>query len=265
MRCITLADALSMRGQTCLFICRDFEGNQAGKIKNAGHEVRLLPHNSGKKGTGWLGVNQLTDADQTVAELKGENPAWVIVDHYGIDIEWENAVAEKLPGTRILVIDDLADRKHACDVLMDLSPGRSAADYAGLVGNETKLHIGLEYALLRPDFSRLRAERCRPKSAPGVPAEILVTFGGGENRDALEASVQALLELEETVQFNAVVVGGDKELVSGSDFSANVIHLDYADDMANPDCEFRPDDMCSRRNQLGTVLSRYSGSRINRC
>ncbi|MFN8946266.1 MAG: UDP-2,4-diacetamido-2,4,6-trideoxy-beta-L-altropyranose hydrolase, partial [Alphaproteobacteria bacterium] len=77
-----------------------------------------------------------------------------IVDHYG----WAAADERLLrPGTRRLaVIDDLANRAHDCDLLVDQNAGRVERDYAGLVGPLVPLLVGPRFALLRQAFSTLR-------------------------------------------------------------------------------------------------------------
>ncbi|MGI9350804.1 MAG: UDP-2,4-diacetamido-2,4,6-trideoxy-beta-L-altropyranose hydrolase [Rhizobiaceae bacterium] len=232
MRCLTLANTLCRLGQKCLFVCRNFPGNFAVRIEKAGYEVRLLSCETGPQDTEWLGVDQRTDAEETLAVLEGENADWVIIDHYGIDAEWEIFVGQNLSDAKILVIDDLANRIHDCDALMDLSPGRTANDYDKLVKDGTKLYIGLDYALLRPEFSELRKEIGEPGLAPDPPVEVLVTFGGGVNPEALKATLEALSELGKATQFNLVVIGGDKKLVCNCEFPASVTHIDFTNDMA---------------------------------
>ena len=65
----------------------------------------------------WLGTSQCQDAKETIKALSGSFCDWLIVDHYALDERWEkpiHAVCNKL-----MVIDDLADRQHDCDMLLD--------------------------------------------------------------------------------------------------------------------------------------------------
>ena len=56
-----------------------------------------------------------------------------------------------------MVIDDLADRPHDCDLLLDQNLGHAAADYDGLVPERCTRLVGPRYALLRPEFAEARA------------------------------------------------------------------------------------------------------------
>lgn len=78
----------------------------------------------------------------------------LIVDHYGLGATYELACRPWCK--RILVIDDLADRRHDCDLLLDQTLGRAVADYSGLVPLHCTMMTGTAYALLRPKFSAVR-------------------------------------------------------------------------------------------------------------
>ena len=60
----------------------------------------------------WLGVSQMEYADQVIARLDGSKANWLVVDQYGLDIEWEDRLAPYVDA--IMVIDDLANREHVC-------------------------------------------------------------------------------------------------------------------------------------------------------
>jgi len=79
-------------------------------------------------------------------------PDWWIVDHYGLDARWEGRVLRE--GTRLLVIDDLANRVHRAHALLDANLGRRSVDYDAWVGPGVERLVGPRYALLRPEFER---------------------------------------------------------------------------------------------------------------
>ncbi len=58
-----------------------------------------------------------------------------------------------------MVIDDLADRPHLSDLQLDPGCRRTVADYKGLVPGHAKIMAGPSYALLRPEFTRIRTRR----------------------------------------------------------------------------------------------------------
>lgn len=202
MRCLTLANALRQKGSECHFICREHLGNLISFIQNQGHTVHVLPvlspgPASGKgptlKHAEWLGASQEQDADTCQVLLEQLQPRWLVVDSYALDSRWEKAV-RRLCG-RLLVIDDIADRVHDCDFLLDQTLGRDPIDYRPLVPDSCTLLCGAKYALLRPEFGEARPyslERRRTAEAK----HILVTMGGVDQRNATREVLAALASAE---------------------------------------------------------------------
>lgn len=197
IRCLTLAKALKEKNTTCVFICRENTGDLCTRIEGEGFKVLKLQkaHNKiisdfSKKRlehADWLGVEQKVDAEEIIQIISNsDSPDWLIVDHYGIDFEWEQMLRPHV--NKIMVIDDIADRQHDCDLLLDQNFGSSKKRYEGLVPSECIQLHGPSYALLNPSFSRLRKSI---SARDGKINRILVYFGGGE--DALE---MILLTLE---------------------------------------------------------------------
>lgn len=197
MRCLTLAEALRDHGAHCCFICRSHPGNLNKEIGQRGFDVFELPYESNWTGTeatqsvhaAWLGADWQTDAEQTKVGA-GETAAdWLIVDHYALDARWERALARHY--RKLMVIDDLADRPHACDLLLDQTFGRDAADYRPLVPADCHLLCGSQYALLRPEFASLRSYSLQRRDRP-VLRELLITMGGVDKDNATGQVLQAL-------------------------------------------------------------------------
>src|SRR5688572_19047541 len=125
MRCLTLAGDLRERGAGVSFVSRQHTGDLCGLIEDRGFPVRRLPVPVAMHAGGGASIVTLLreswheDAHLTRAaiEASGENPDWLIVDHYAFDRSWENAM--RTSAGRIMVIDDLADREHDCDLLLD--------------------------------------------------------------------------------------------------------------------------------------------------
>jgi UDP-2,4-diacetamido-2,4,6-trideoxy-beta-L-altropyranose hydrolase len=203
MRCLTLAASLSRTGAQCHFICRDLSGHLVELVRQRGFEVSLLatedngtakPSAADDTGTGdpayafWLGCHWHVDAHQTRPILDALQPDWLVVDHYALDSRWENAVRQAQ--TKILVIDDLADRPHACDVLLDQNLGRQASHYRDLVPAHCKLLVSPEYALLRPEFALLREPSLQRQRSS--LRKILVNMGGVDQPNATGEVLKAL-------------------------------------------------------------------------
>jgi UDP-2,4-diacetamido-2,4,6-trideoxy-beta-L-altropyranose hydrolase len=125
----------------------------------------------------------------------------LVVDHYALDAEFEQAAHG--PGATVLVIDDLADRRHDCDLLLDTGPERTAADYAQLTSSTVRFLLGPRYALLRPEFAGLHNRRVRP---PSIGKRLLITLGGADP-DNVSERVLGALSLVRVILSSVLVVG----------------------------------------------------------
>ncbi len=216
MRCLTLADALRDHGRECHFICREHPGHLIESIRGRGFSVHVLPvfdeendkgAAAGPAHAGWLGASWETDARQSADVVRRLHPRWVVVDHYALDARWEAVVRPQ--GGRLMVIDDLADRRHEAELLLDQNLGRASVDYAGLVPNRCRLLIGPRYALLRPEFARLREQSLRRRQSPCLK-RLLVTMGGVDKGNATGKVLDALRDcpLPDDIEIE-VVMGGN--------------------------------------------------------
>lgn len=151
MRCLTLADALTTKGWDCCFFTNQETIDTVPALKESPYETVFSP----------------TDA---IFDL-------LIVDHYDLDHQFET-VARTL-AKKILVIDDLANRKHDCDFLIDQTYGRNADDYLKLVPDKCKILTGAQYALLRPQFKDMRNESLLVREGKaGKISDVMVSLGG---------------------------------------------------------------------------------------
>jgi UDP-2,4-diacetamido-2,4,6-trideoxy-beta-L-altropyranose hydrolase len=195
MRCKSLSDELRQRGNEVRFVCRALNGNLAELLRNAGYTVTLLPWIGGIKRpqqaayAEWLGVTQVEDADETKLAITDFMPDWLIVDHYGIDATWERMLR---PSVRhICAIDDLANRQHDCDILLDQNwfglptPNR----YDHFLPQSCRKLLGPTYALLQPVFRQLRNNNT-PRL--GALQRILIFFGAVDSHGQTITALRAL-------------------------------------------------------------------------
>lgn len=192
MRCLALADALRARGAHCHFISREHPGHLLALVRQRGFEATFLPAASVVSPhpcveNDWrgespahaplLGCDWPSDVKQTAAALAtlATSPDWLVVDHYALDQRWESAVRPYCQ--KLMVIDDLADRRHDCEVLLDQNLGRLSQDYAELIPETGLRLIGPQYALLRPEFSALRAYSLQRRQQAAI-RRLLITMGG---------------------------------------------------------------------------------------
>jgi UDP-2,4-diacetamido-2,4,6-trideoxy-beta-L-altropyranose hydrolase len=181
MRCLTLAKALKENSAEVEFICRAHQGNLIDKIKIIGFNVSVLELESQNKPekklahSNWLGETQEKDAIYCSNILKNIQPDWIIVDHYGLDEDWHLVLRDYC--RKIMVIDDLSDRKHQCDVLLDQTFGCQKSNYNFLVPETCKLLLGSKYVLLRPEFLKWRKYSLSRRNSSELK-NILINMGG---------------------------------------------------------------------------------------
>ena len=154
MRCLTLAEALRKAGAEVAFVCRELDGNLAGLIEARGFDVHVLPPlEPPTDPLTWTAAHWHEDAAQTASFLK-TRADWLVVDHFALEHRWEKEMREH--ANRLMVIDDLADRVHDCDLLLDQNYLQEPARYDTLVPAHCRKLLGPAYALLRDEFRRAR-------------------------------------------------------------------------------------------------------------
>lgn len=185
MRCLTLADQLREEGAEAAFICRDLPGGMFDLLQARGYRFARLPAAEAGK------VTPLLDAGETIAaagELFPERADWLVVDHYGMDAAWECSLRPHV--RRIMAIDDLANRPHDCDLLLDQNYYRDMERrYRGLVPEHCVTLLGPAYVLLRPEFAEARKKL---RTRGGNVRRILVFFGGSDPTNQTGKALEAM-------------------------------------------------------------------------
>lgn len=189
VRCLVLADLIADLGGVSLFLLRERNVVTERLLHNSAHEVRYL---------GLLESSSVWDDARTSGQWMTGVIDWVVVDHYGLDLRWEATV--RGCAQSLLVIDDLANRPHDCDLLVDPGLGRQSADYAGLMGRQAEMLLGTRYAILKPAFADYH------NAAPIWPAvcRAHVFFGGGSPAAWLPAYVKAMLDAVPALSVSSV-------------------------------------------------------------
>jgi UDP-2,4-diacetamido-2,4,6-trideoxy-beta-L-altropyranose hydrolase len=215
MRCLTLAQVLRKQGVDCHFVCRQHPGNLIDLIHQRGFGVRTLPmpdlskQKSGNKVSGshgnWLRTDLQVDVDQTQIAIADEVFDWMVVDHYAIDASWEKQL--KSSYRRLMVIDDIADRPHECDFLIDQNLGRRVQDYQGLVPKSCQLLVGPQYSILRPEFSELRQYSLAKRVNPTLK-HLLISMGGVDKNNAAGQVLEKLKDCNLPSDLRITVVMG---------------------------------------------------------
>lgn len=209
---MALAHSLREFGSRILFVARASDFDTRGEVVRRGFEAATL-HASAVLGVvpicegeprhaGWAGVQWQQDASETASVLADWKPDWVVVDHYSFDALWHRHVIEAL-GSRVAVIDDLADRELCASLLIDHNLSRDhRRKYAGRIEAGIRILGGPRFALVgpryadgsvhvpsgtvrsigifmggvdRPDFSQLAWKACREVAGHRGPITIVTT------------------------------------------------------------------------------------------
>lgn len=205
VRCLTLADELKAGGAACHFVTRAQRGDLSATVQQRGHTLHLLPAVDTSGNTrhlreeatqatepyhaSWLLGGWEHDAEQSRAIISDLNPDWLIIDHYGIDQRWEFTLAESYK--RLMIIDDLADRDHVCDALLDQNwfGAETTTRYDGKIPTAATRFLGPSYSLLNPDYRILRS-LMPPRD--GIISRALLFMGGSDPENETEKALKAL-------------------------------------------------------------------------
>jgi UDP-2,4-diacetamido-2,4,6-trideoxy-beta-L-altropyranose hydrolase len=214
MRCLALANRLRDKGAIIEFICREHPGQMVGLIQGNGYTVSLLPAPKTEQVVSllsnnleWIGVSWKQDAEETINCIESNKPDFLIVDHYGIDHNWHGLLR---PFTKkIMVIDDLANRKLDCDLLLDQTYSRKECAYKLLTPKDCQLLIGTSYALLRPEFERLRQKAIEKRQRTESIFNILIFMGGLDKSGSTNFALDGILKLFKKRKFEIDVVIGE--------------------------------------------------------
>lgn len=211
MRSLSLARALEQHGAECVFLAPPVVAEIldvfAPKI---GREDAVS-----------------VEGPAAIGAAKGVRFDAVVFDHYGLDAEDHEAIAGERPS---LVIDDLADRPLAADVVLDPGPARTAADYA-LLADGAQLLLGPRYAPVRPEFAALRDEALARRGEP--VARVLVALGLTDVGGVTAKVVDRLRQRNGQLAFDVVLGSGAPSLAGLTRVAAHdrriTLHVDALD------------------------------------
>lgn len=187
IRCLTLAKEIGQHGADVEFICQDLPGEQSKLLEEQGQSVRRFRRV----------ITAEEDARATLSVMSGPPADWVIVDHYRLDASWEKMFRQGQ--TRVMVIDDLADRPHDCDLLLDqnYNPDEPAR-YSQLVPEDCTLLLGPTFALVGQAYESNRGRR------PDYSRNVVIAFGGSDPPVETLTAIEAMRVLS-SFQVDVVV------------------------------------------------------------
>lgn len=218
-RCLALADELTTRGAQCLFaVGPDAASLVPGLLR---HDLLMLDlaHRS---------------VPEHLAKARPDGVDWLVVDHYGLGAAFERACRPW--AQRVLAIDDLANRPHNAELLLDQTPGRVQSSYSGLLAPDCNALVGATFALLRPEFAQLRPMALARREAGGSVERVVIALGAADpdNHAARALALLCATQIDASVE---VILGPQAthsravhRLAQQCPFPVEVVH--GVDDMA---------------------------------
>ena len=238
IRCLSFAEVLRNCGCDVVFVMRSQPGDLCDYIESRGfivdrlHEPSslIIPKNT-EDYMAWLQVGVLKDLEDFIEA--GKNADIVVVDHYGIDAEWESNVKSCF-NCKIIAIDDLV-RKHSAELIIDQTVGRNETEYHK-ESPDSKVLAGTEYALINGRFANFHLSAVK-REIFEEDHKILLTMGGVDSPNATLKVLEALARREILIQTTVLISHRAPHFDSVSSFSklhSNwVTHIPFSEDMAS--------------------------------
>lgn len=201
MRCLALADWLQEQADDICFICADIPATIRTLLRQRNFQVFSF----GELFTGYNSDqwNWKLDAECTSKIIQNMNPNWLIVDSYRLGEPWEHHL--RLQAKKIMVIDDLANRHHDCNILLDQNYFEKKENrYQSLVPEYCHTLVGPQFAILRREFFLARKSLRERK---GRIRKVLVSFGGSDPTNETLKTLEAFRSLLKLGLEVDVVVG----------------------------------------------------------
>lgn len=161
MRDLVLAE--QFKDANITFATQNLPGNINHKIEEKSYKLEVLGSN---------------DIEEVIELIKKHAIDMIVIDHYGIDNNYEKALKDKT-GVKIFILDDTYE-KHHCDILLNHNVYGNAEKYRGLVPENCELRCGADYTLLRDEFIQ---EKQKPKkvSSKKHQKNVLIAMGGADH------------------------------------------------------------------------------------
>ena len=223
VRCIALAEALADLDFKIAFACHEATLHSVPQLVQSDRDIILLEN-----------AAEWHAEAAAIARHYPHGVDLLVVDHYGLDATFERAC--RPIARKIAALDDLANRPHDCDVLLDAGAHRRAEHYAGLLSGSCYAYFGPAYAPVRPEFRRLRVQ-AQKRRVPIPVCRLLISFGGTDAKNMTTLAVCAAEKSRIDVPIDVVIGAGASNQREVEEAAAKVnahIHRDLgAAEMAN--------------------------------
>jgi len=207
-RCISLANEFQKRSHRCIFLSQHIHPLAESKNKNKAFDTKVLPSNP------LVSSEDINKEISFIRKLcKNTQHNIIIIDSYRIDCRWEKAASDF--ADLIVVIDDIANRYHFADFIIDHNNGRQRSDYAKLNIKNGEVLLGPKYAILNTAFKNLRNKAIARNRIP--VRNVLINFGGSNLASFTKNFISELKKFLEFQKYNITVLTS-QELAFQEDF-----------------------------------------------
>ena len=200
IRCMALADTLK-KNFKINFISRSLEGSLISDIQDKRFGIFRFYSNSEK-------INEKNDAQKTISLIKKHSGQKniLIIDNYQLSKKWETYVKPFVH--KLIVIDDLPNRSHNCDLLIDQNLHTKVNGlYKGLIPSNCIKLIGPKFSMIRKEFRMMR-KSVKPRTFP--IKKILVSFGGSDIENQTPVALNSIKKMNGKINVDVVVGKANK-------------------------------------------------------
>lgn len=227
MRDLNFATELKQRSSQSskiIFLTKAHPGNIIQSLQNRQNQPvdhwLILPTNPVREpiqndSSTWLGDLARDDWEKCQKAL---NPIleetlqiYLIIDHYGIDQEWETLANQAIKPSKICVLDDMPNRKHFCHLLSDQTYrpfGHNPYQEKRLLSDkiQSEFALGPSYCLLNPVFHQFKTKNRTHKKKP---LTINISFGGVDHHQLTYLTIRAIIDhlakLQEQINYQILL------------------------------------------------------------
>jgi len=189
-RCLNLAKLLKNIGSNVIFICSGDSGYYRRYIDENLYSIEVI---DGSRSGEFTEYDWVDDAHKTTNIINNLEVDLLIVDHYDLDYRWEISVSKLVK--KIFVIDDLAQKKHYCDFI--LNHACTAEHYQGLlIKKDATILCGLEYVPINNKFYDVRELALVKRKSTEKIKNILIFMGGADSNNITSIVIDTIKNIE---------------------------------------------------------------------
>ena len=153
-------------------------------------------------------INEKNDAQKTISLIKKHSGQKniLIIDNYQLSKKWETYAKPFVH--KLIVIDDLPNRSHNCDLLIDQNLHTKVNGlYKGLIPSNCIKLIGPKFSMIRKEFRMMR-KSVKPRTFP--IKKILVSFGGSDIENQTLVALNSIKKMNGKINVDVVVGKANK-------------------------------------------------------